>query len=88
MFVWKNAPATTEDQWFLHGHPYSKRFSNPTLVSLTALVEYNATKDPLQTAFLVPAIEKKDTPYQFITWAEFHEKTDSIAKGYARLIRL
>ena len=71
------------DLWSLHGHPHSKRYSNLELVSLAALVRYNATKYQGVKAFLFPENSEPSTKYMSMTWDEFDRVTNNIALWYA-----
>lgn len=72
-----------KDMWWLHGHPHSKRYSNPKLVSLAALVRYDGTFYNSQEAFLYPASAEHNTPYHSMSWDRFDSVTESIALIYA-----
>ncbi|TVY39726.1 Adenylate-forming reductase [Lachnellula subtilissima] len=69
--------------WWLHGHPHSKRYSNPKLVSLGALVRHSGIAYKGQKAFLYPLTTEAATPYKSMTWDEFDRVTESIAISYA-----
>ncbi|KAI9738863.1 MAG: putative NRPS-like protein biosynthetic cluster [Cirrosporium novae-zelandiae] len=82
VIVSPSAPQKTKELWFLHGHPWSTRFSSPDLVTLGALVRHNARVFPEQTAFLYPKTSEKDTSYAPVTWYEFDQYTETIAASY------
>lgn len=85
VFVWKNAPEATKKLWSLHGHPYSDRYSDPSLNSLPALVEYAAATYKHETAFIYPLI---DSSYLAVmSWKEFHQVTDCVASVYSEQLR-
>lgn len=72
-----------KDLWWLHGHPHSKRYSDPELISLGALVKNAGQVYNRQTAFLYPLSAESATPYQSMTWGEFDAATEKIALAYA-----
>jgi len=76
-----------KDLWWLHGHPHSKRYSDPKLVSLGALVRNSGQVYNGQTAFLYPVRAEAATPYQSMTWDEFDAVTEKIACSYAYQLR-
>jgi acyl-CoA synthetase (AMP-forming)/AMP-acid ligase II len=71
-----------KDLWWLHGHPHSTRYSDPSLISLAALVGRAGQVYKGQTAFLYPVRAEATTPYQVMTWDEFDTATDQIALSY------
>jgi acyl-CoA synthetase (AMP-forming)/AMP-acid ligase II len=71
------------DLWWLHGHPHSTRYADPSLISLAALVRHAGRVYERQTAFLYPVRAEATTPYQAMTWDEFDATTDRIALSYA-----
>lgn len=77
------APQKTKDLWWMHGHPHSKRYSRPDLVSLAALVRYNAITYEGVKAFLYPATTEPSTEYKSMTWVEFDKVTENVALRYA-----
>jgi acyl-CoA synthetase (AMP-forming)/AMP-acid ligase II len=81
------ASKRTRELWWLHGHPHSKRYSNPKLVSLGALVRHDGVTYKGQKAFLYPISARATTPYKSITWDEFDRVTESIALSYAQELR-
>ena len=78
------ASKRTRELWWLHGHPHSKRYSNPKLVSLGALVRHDGVIYKGQKAFLYPISAEATTPYKSMTWDEFDRVTESIAFSYAQ----
>lgn len=68
--------------WWLHGHPHSKRYSNPTLVSLAALVWHDGLTYIGQPGFLYPV--GPEGLYEVMTWDEFDRITNNLAALYAR----
>lgn len=82
----KTASQRIRELWWLHGHPHSKRYSNPKLVSLGALVRHDGVIYKGQKAFLYPITAEATTPYKSMTWDEFDRVTESIALSYARQI--
>lgn len=72
-----------KDLWWLHGHPHSKRYSNPKLVSLGALVRHDGAAFKGQKAFLYPTSAASNTPYESMTWDEFDQITETLALLYA-----
>jgi acyl-CoA synthetase (AMP-forming)/AMP-acid ligase II len=77
------ASKRTRDLWWLHGHPHSKRYSNPKLVSLASLVRHDGIIYKGNKAFLYPSSAGQSTPYQSMTWDEFDRVTETIALLYA-----
>ncbi|KAL9008943.1 MAG: hypothetical protein Q9173_005985 [Seirophora scorigena] len=86
-FVSAEAPPDTKQLWSLHGHPLSDQYSDPSLRSIGALVEYAASEYGQKTAFLFPLNEEVDSPYQTISWEDFHRSTDAVAAAYSRQLR-
>lgn len=83
-----NASKRTKELWWLHGHPHSKRYSDPKLVSLAALVRHDGQIYKGQKAFLYPATSDVKTPYKSMTWNEFDSVTETIALSYAYQLRI
>lgn len=81
------ASKRTRKLWWLHGHPHSKRYSDPTLVSLAALVRHDGAVYKSQNAFLYPTSTTASTPFQSMTWHEFDQVTETIALSYAQNLR-
>jgi acyl-CoA synthetase (AMP-forming)/AMP-acid ligase II len=81
------ASKRTKDLWWLHGHPHSKRYSNPKLVSLAALIRHAGKVYTGQKAFLYPVSAEASTPYRSMTWDEFDRATETIAFSYARRLK-
>jgi len=77
------AAESTKALWWLHGHPHSKRYSDPKLNSLATLVRHDGLVYGNQPAFLHPATSAPDTPYETTTWAQFDSITETIAALYA-----
>jgi acyl-CoA synthetase (AMP-forming)/AMP-acid ligase II len=78
-----NAPKRTRELWWLHGHPHSKRYANPKLNSLAALIRHSGHVYQGQKAFLYPMSAEATTPYGSMTWNEFDSVTEIIALSYA-----
>ncbi|KAL9576713.1 MAG: hypothetical protein Q9212_006874 [Teloschistes hypoglaucus] len=83
VFISEKAPEATKRLWELHGHPYSARYSDPSLNSIGALVKYAAKTYKNQTAFLYPLSEKIDSYYALVTWEDFDRMTDTVASNYS-----
>jgi acyl-CoA synthetase (AMP-forming)/AMP-acid ligase II len=81
-----NAPQATKEFWFQNGHPHSKRYSNPELVSIGAIIRYNATVYQDMTGFLYPSAADNGATYMPITWGEFDDITETVAAMYAHLL--
>lgn len=77
------ASKRTKELWWLHGHPHSKRYADPKLVSLAALVRHDGVAYKGQKAFLYPVSSESSTPYKSMTWNEFDSVTETIALSYA-----
>jgi acyl-CoA synthetase (AMP-forming)/AMP-acid ligase II len=71
--------------WWLHGHPHSKRYANPSLVSLAALVRHDGLTYRGQTGFLYPV--ESEGLYEAMTWDEFDRITEILAAEYAQNLR-
>ncbi|KAL8674569.1 MAG: hypothetical protein Q9168_001012 [Polycauliona sp. 1 TL-2023] len=80
--VSNDAPEATKKIWSLHGHPYSDRYSNPSLNSIGALVEYAAATYKGETAFIYPLTEQENS-YTTMTWEGFHRITDVVGSIYS-----
>lgn len=78
-----DASKRTKEFWWLHGHPHSKQYSNPKLVSLAALVRHDGHVYKGRKAFLYPASAEATTPYNCMTWDGFDSVTDTISLAYA-----
>jgi len=72
-----------KELWWLHGHPHSKRYANPKLISLSALVRHDGSIYKGQKAFLFPVSAEATTTYESMTWDEFDSVTETIALAYA-----
>ena len=83
----QHASKRTKELWWLHGHPHSKRYSDPKLVSLDALVRHDGLVYNGQTAFLYPASTDPAAEYKSMTWDEFDSVTETIALSYAYQLR-
>jgi len=77
------ASQRNKELWWLHGHPHSKRYANPELVSLSALVHHDSSIYRGQKAFLFPASPETSTKYESMTWDKFDSVTETIALAYA-----
>ncbi|KAK8253281.1 male sterility protein, partial [Phyllosticta capitalensis] len=80
-----DAPEKVKKFWNLHGHPHSKRFANPELTSIAALVQHNAQTQPTNPAFLYPASTANDS-FQILTWQEFHGLVRSAVSIYSKIL--
>lgn len=87
VMVSENASERLKRLWFLHGHPHSKRYSNPDLVSLGALVRYDGVAYNGLTAFLYPETTDASTTYGTMTWDQFDRVTEDLAIIYARQLQ-
>jgi acyl-CoA synthetase (AMP-forming)/AMP-acid ligase II len=81
------ASKRTKERWWLHGHPHSKRYSDPKLVSLGALIRHDGAVYKGQKALLYPVSAEATTPYKSMTWDEFDRITETIALSYAKQLR-
>jgi acyl-CoA synthetase (AMP-forming)/AMP-acid ligase II len=79
----ENASKRIKELWWLHGHPHSKRYSNPSLVSLAALVRQDGSVYQGQKGFLYPTSIDGNVPYESMTWDRFDQLTESLAVLYA-----
>ncbi len=84
--VSEKASKRAKELWWLHGHPHSKHYLDPTLNSLAALVRHDGVAYRGQKAFLYPLSAEATTPYAAMTWDNFDKATDSIALSYANLL--
>lgn len=83
----EHASSRIKELWWLHGHPHSKRYSDPKLVSLAALVRHDGNVYRGQKGFLYPTSAEADCSYKAMTWDEFDQVTESIALAYARQLK-
>lgn len=83
----ENAPHRMKELWWLHGHPHSKRYSDPKLVSVPSLIRRNGAIYRGKKAFLYPSSAEPSTPYNFMTWDEFDRVTEMLALFYSRELR-
>ncbi|KUJ08437.1 acetyl-CoA synthetase-like protein, partial [Mollisia scopiformis] len=83
----EHASTRTKELWWLHGHPHSKRYSDPKLVSLAALVRHDGDVYKGQRGFLYPTSTELNCSYNSMTWDEFDQVTESIALVYAQQLR-
>jgi acyl-CoA synthetase (AMP-forming)/AMP-acid ligase II len=81
--VSSNASSKTKELWWRHGHPHSKRYADPELVSLAALVRHDGEMYKDQKAFLYPLTAESSTVYQTMTWDRFDQVTETLALSYA-----
>jgi acyl-CoA synthetase (AMP-forming)/AMP-acid ligase II len=81
--VSNNAERRTKELWWLHGHPHSKRYSDPKLVTLAALVRHDGVVYKGQKAFLYPLSAECATPYGAMTWDQFDQVTETLAFAYS-----
>ncbi|EPE31486.1 Acetyl-CoA synthetase-like protein [Glarea lozoyensis ATCC 20868] len=79
----ENASRRIKELWWLHGHPHSKRYSDPSLISLAALVRHDGSIYRGEKGFLYPISTDGSTPYKSMTWDEFDQITESLAALYA-----
>ena len=77
------ASKRNKELWWLHGHPHSRRYANPKLVSLAALVRHDGLVYKGEKAFLYPVSAEATTAYESMTWDEFDSVTETIALAYA-----
>lgn len=78
-----NASKRVRELWWLHGDPHSTKYSDPSLVSLAALVRYDGAVYKSQKAFLYPSTADPLTEYNSMSWDEFDTVTETIALTYA-----
>lgn len=78
-----SAPNRIRELWWLHGHPHSKWYSDPKLISLAALVRDSGKIYGSHPGFLFPATAEPQTSYKRLSWHEFDRITESIAALYA-----
>ena len=78
------ASRRTKELWWLHGHPHSKRYSDPQLVDLAALVRHDGIVYRGKKALLYPLSAEPTTSYGALTWDEFDRITESIAFTYSQ----
>lgn len=84
----KHGSEKIHELWWLHGHPHSRRYANPNLVSLGALVRHDGVLYKGQNAFLYPTSTEAVTTYETMTWDEFDQVTETIALSYAHELEL
>lgn len=83
----EKASNQTKELWWLHGHPHSKRYSDPKLVSLAALVRHDGEMYKGRNAFLYPASAESGCSYNSMTWDQFDQITERIAVIYGKLLK-
>lgn len=83
----EKASKRMKERWWLHGHPHSKRYSDPKLVTLGALVRHDGVVYKGQKAFLYPISAEPTTPYKSMTWDKFDLITESVALSYAQQLK-
>ncbi|KAI7481622.1 male sterility protein [Hortaea werneckii] len=76
-------PSATADKrlkalWYEHGHPYSDKFANQSLISLPSLLEYNAKTRGNGIGFLCP----DENTFRKISWIEFNDLVKALAASY------
>lgn len=81
------ASQQTKELWWLHGHPHSKRYSNPKLISLAALVRHDGDIYKGQKGFLFPTSTDANCSYGSMNWDEFDQVTETIALIYASQLK-
>ncbi|KAL8922141.1 MAG: hypothetical protein Q9208_005336 [Pyrenodesmia sp. 3 TL-2023] len=81
--VSSEAPLETKRLWSLHGDPYSDRYSDPSINTIAALVEYAAATYGPRTAFVYPLSDDVGSSYGSVSWEDFHRVTDAVAGVYA-----
>ncbi|KAL8786627.1 MAG: hypothetical protein Q9213_002656 [Squamulea squamosa] len=82
-----DASEATKKPGLLNGRPYSDGYSDPSVNSIPALVEYAAETYKQDTAFIYPLRVKEDS-YGSISWEEFHRITDVVASIYSEHLRV
>jgi acyl-CoA synthetase (AMP-forming)/AMP-acid ligase II len=85
--VSSNASSRTKELWWLHGHPHSKRYSDPKLVSLAALVRRDGVVYKGEKGFLYPLSTDPLTSYGTMTWDHFDQVTETLALAYAHQLQ-
>jgi acyl-CoA synthetase (AMP-forming)/AMP-acid ligase II len=83
----EKASNRTKELWWLHGHPHSKRYSDPKLVTLAALARHDGDVYTGQKAFLYPTSLEAGCSYESMTWDEFDQVTEGIALIYANQLK-
>jgi acyl-CoA synthetase (AMP-forming)/AMP-acid ligase II len=78
-----SAPSSLKELWWLHGHPHSKRYSDPKLTNLAALVRNNGKLYKGRPGFLYPITAEPQTSYKTLSWDEYDIITESLAAAYA-----
>jgi len=81
------ASRRTKELWWMHGHPHSKRYSDPALNSLSALVRHDGVVFKDQTACLYPLSSDPATKYETMTWNELDKATEVLAFSYAHHLK-
>ncbi|KAK3634370.1 hypothetical protein LTR56_007343 [Elasticomyces elasticus] len=79
----KDADARLKGLWYEHGHPWSEKYDNPTLTTVTSLLGYNARNRPDDIGFLHP----EGTSFVPVTWREFETVVHALAFSYSQLFR-
>ncbi|KAK5740136.1 putative NRPS-like protein biosynthetic cluster [Elasticomyces elasticus] len=79
----KESDARLRELWYEHGHPWSEKYEDPTLTTVTSLLGYNARTRPNDIGFLHP----EGTSFIPVSWREFETIVHTLAFGYSRLFR-
>lgn len=86
--VSEKASEKNKERWWLHGHPHSKRYANPSLTSLGALVRHSGRTYGSNEGFLFPSSVDSSAEYKSMTWENFDRVTESLALLYAAELKL
>ncbi|KAK2016269.1 male sterility protein [Colletotrichum eremochloae] len=83
VFPSQNADKELTRLWNLHGKPHSTKFSNPSLSSIAALVQHNASTQPLQAAFISPV----DNSFEVFNWSKLQSLCCKASAYYSEQLR-
>ncbi|KAK3656350.1 hypothetical protein LTR56_003052 [Elasticomyces elasticus] len=79
----KESDARLRELWYEHGHPWSEKYEDPTLTTVTSLLGYNARTRPNDIGFLRP----DGTSFIPVSWREFETIVHKLALSYSQLFR-
>ncbi|KAK4892896.1 hypothetical protein LTR27_008624 [Elasticomyces elasticus] len=79
----KESSARLKELWYEHGHPWSEKYDDPTLTTVTSLLGHNVRTRPDDIGFLRP----EGTSFVPVSWREFEKVVHTLALSYSQLFR-
>ncbi|KAK5685624.1 putative NRPS-like protein biosynthetic cluster [Elasticomyces elasticus] len=79
----KESDARLRELWYEHGHPWSEKYEDPTLTTVTSLLGYNARTRPDDIGFLHP----EGTSFIPVSWRDVETIVHTLAFSYSQLFR-